>query len=308
MPHVATIGTVTGTSSVSTLSVTLTAGALSGHTVIGAVAWESSAGTVPTISSVTDSRGNTWTTTPDVAAGGNSNVTAAVVLIRARITTALQVGDTVTVTISGGTRSRWAIQLDDFNDVNSGTPKDVTQHADNPTPSASLSTGATAATAQNYELAVAAFAYGGTHAAPTVPSGWSGASQLTAGTSTIRNLMVIWKYTSSTGAQTGTLTIDSSAAYCGVVAAYKATNPSPPVGRVSQAKFSVPQPTAPPVGRVAQVSLQVPVGVIGAVRVAQVKMRAPTVAGQAAYSGLKFADESGSLADAAIYSAQNGAV
>jgi hypothetical protein len=307
MPHVATIGTATGTSSVSTLSVTLTAGALAGHTVIGAVAWESSAGTVPTISSVTDSRGNTWTTTPDVAAGGNSNVTAAVVLIRARITTALQVGDTVTVTITGGTRSRWLIQLDDFNDVNT-SPLDKTQHADNPTASASLATGSTAATAQAYELAVAAFAYGGTHAAPTVPSGWTGATQLTAGSTTIRNLMVVWKYTSSTGTQQGTLTIDSSAAYCGAIATYKATNPMPPVGRVAQAKFSVPQPTAPAVGRVAQASLQVPVGIVGAARVAQVKMRAPTVAGQAAYSGLKFADQDGNLTDAAIYSAQNGAV
>ena len=47
MAHVATIGTATSSSAVSTLSATLTAAASTGHTVVGAVVWESGAGSIP---------------------------------------------------------------------------------------------------------------------------------------------------------------------------------------------------------------------------------------------------------------------
>ena len=124
---------------------------------------------------------------------------------------------------------------------------------------------------------------------------------------TNRGLQVIWRYTSTVGAESGTVTLDQASTYCGLIAAYKATSLAPPVGRVSQVKLQVPAPTIPPVAHVSQVKLQVPVGVIGVVRVAQAKLRVPRAAGQAPYSGIKYAD-SGVFVDAALSAARDGTV
>jgi hypothetical protein len=310
MTHVNTIGTNVATTGVSSLAVTLTHAVSTGHTVLGALLWEAGGGGgVPTISSIVDSRGNTWTTTPDASGGGATNTTVAVAIVRARITTALQIGDTITVTISGGTRSKWAAQFDDFDDVNSSSPKDQTATTGNTAPSGtSLTTGATSATAQAYELLYSVFGcgFGKTF---TIPSGWAGSAKVETGaTSGHRDLQTAWKYTASTGAQTGTMTIDSSSTYAACVAAYKATSLAPPVGQVSQAKLVVPAAAVPPVAQVSQVKVVAPVGVMGVVQVAQAKLRVPTLAGQAPYSGIKGATEAGTFVDSRLYAAQDGAV
>lgn len=308
MTHIATIGTATATTAVSSISITLTAGAAVGHTVTCAVGWESSAGTVPTVSAVTDSHGNTWTVTPDAAAGGNGNATVAAVLLHARVTTALQAGDTITVTVSSGTRTRWMAQVDDFDDVNT-SPLDVTARNDNPGSSTALSTGTTGSTAQAYELTVGVLAFALPSARTvTIASGWSGGPQVaTAAGSSNRAIQVIWRYTSTVGTKSGSITLDQASTYCGLIAAYKATSLAPPVGRVSQVKLQVPAPAIPAVAHVSQVKLQVPVGAVGVVRVAQAKLRVPRLPDQAPYSGIKYADN-GALVDAALSAARNGTV
>jgi hypothetical protein len=305
MAHIATIGTATATTAVSSLAITLTAGAASGHTVVGAVVWESSSGTIPGVS-VTDSRGNTWAA--DVSAGAGGNVTVACAIIRARVATALQAGDTVTITITGGTRNRWAAQLDDFDDVNT-TPLDVTAHNDNPGSSTALSSGTTAATVQAYELDYAVFGFALPSARTvTIPAGWSGSAQVaTAAGSANRGLQAIWRYTAATGTQQGTITLDQASTYCGAIATYKATSLAPPVARVSQVSLDIPPPGVAAVARVSQVSMQAPPGVIGVARIAQAKLRAPTHARQAPYSGIKYAT-AGVLVDSAIRAARDGTV
>jgi len=301
MAHISSITKVQN-SSATVVTITLTAAVSAGHTLIGGICWEAAAGTVPTISSIVDSRSNTWTTTPDdsvVAA-----TTLAVAVIRARVTTALQVGDTITITISAA-RSKWAIQIDEFDDVNASSPKDVVAH-NAPGSSTSLASGTTATTAQAYELLYAVFGLG-TGRTITIPSGWSGGASVETTGGTDRALQAAWKYQATTGAQSVTLTLNTASTYGGVIAAYKATSLAPPLGRVSQVKLQVPQATAPAVGRVSQVRLAVPVGATGVVRVAQVKLRVPTLTGQTPYSGIKGAVD-GVLTDSAISTAQNGAV
>lgn len=304
MTHVATIGTGKSNTAVSSLAVTLTAGAAAGHTVVGAVAWESSAGTIPTIASITDTRGNTWVV--DVLAGGAGNVTDAVMVFHGRVATALQTGDTITVAISGGTRSRWAMQVDDFDDV-TVSPIDKTAHNDNPGASTALSSGVTAATSQPYELLYAAFAFPSARS-PSVSSPWSGGPDVetTAG-SADRALQTIWRYSSTTGTKEGTLTLGSNGTYCGAIATYKATNLSPPVARVSQVKLSVPQPGAAKVARVSQVKLSLPQAPTGVARVSQVKVTVPAAAGQLPYSGLKAITSSGTFVDGGLAIVQDGA-
>ena len=301
MAHISSI-TKTQNSSAAAVTITLTAAIAAGHTLVGGICWEAAAGSVPTISSVVDSRGNTWTTTPDdsVVAG----TTLAVAIIRARATTALQVGDTITITISAA-RSKWAIQLDEFDDIDASSPKDVTAH-NAPGSSTSMVSGTTATTAQASELLYAAFGLG-TGRTITIPGDWSGGASVETTGGTDRALQTIWKYQSSAAAQSVTVTIGTASTYGGVIAAYKATSLAPAVGRVSQVKLQVPQPTAPAVGRISQVHLAVPVGATGVVRVAQVKLRVPTKTGQASYSGIKYAT-GGTVVDSAISTAQNGSV
>lgn len=288
-----------------TSTVSVTAAVPTGHTLIGVICWESSAGSVPTITSVTDSRGNTWTTTPDVSV--NAATTLAVAIIHARVTTALQAGDTITITISGGTRSRWCTQIDEFDDVNATTPKDKSA-SNAPGSSAALSSGVTTATAQAYELLYAAFGFGSGRTV-TIPAGWSGGAQVvTSAGSTERALQAVWKYATATGTQESTLTLNSASTYGGVISTYKATALEPPVGRVSQVKLTVPPPGIPAVAHVSQVRLETPAGVIGVARVAQVKLRAPTRDGQAPYSGIKHATDSGVLVDSTISAARDGTV
>lgn len=300
MAHVSSI-TKTQSTSAASVTITLTQAVLAGHTLIGGICWEAAAGSIPTISSIVDSRGNTWTTTPDDSV--LASTTLAVAVIRARATTALQVGDTITITISAA-RSKWAIQIDEFDDVNT-SPKDQTAH-NAPGSSTSLTTGATATTAQNYELLYAAFGFG-TGRTITIPSGWSGGASVETTGGTDRALQTIWKYQTSIAAETATLTLNTASTYGGVLVTYKATSLAPAVARVSQVKLQVPAPTSPAVAHVSQVKFTAPAASMGVVQVAQVKLRVPRVAGQAPYSGIKYLN-SGVLVDSAISTAQNGSV
>lgn len=216
------IGTVTAANTVG--AVTLTAGARVGQTVVGAIAWESSGGTIPTISSVVDSRGNTWTT--DVSAGGAGNTTVAVAIFRTRVTTALQVGDTITVTLSAS-RIRWAMQYDAF-DEPLPSALDKTAVNNNPGSDTNLVSGTTAAITQPFELVYAAFAMG-VGRGPVIPAGWQGSASVeTAVGSTDRALQVIYQFTSAAGAQQAPLTLTTASTYAAGVATYKAWAPPGP--------------------------------------------------------------------------------
>lgn len=205
---------------------TLTAGAAVpvGRTIIVATLWESGAGTIPAVSSVTDDRGNTYAV--DVTAGAAGNTTVALMLARGRVTTQLEAGDDITVTI-GETRSRWCLQADSFDDVNASSPLDKSKANNNPGSSASMSSGVTTATAQAYELLVAAFGLG-VGRTITIPAGWTGTAVVeTSTTNPNRALQVIYKYTSATGTQEGTISVNSASTYAGLIATYKATAPTP---------------------------------------------------------------------------------
>lgn len=221
MGHVDRIGTGTVVAASATGTITLGAGkaAAVGQTVIVGVVWESGSGTIPPISGATDSRGNTYTLDED--AGGSGNTTVALSIVRGRVTTALTAGDTITVTISGGTRSRWSLVAETFDDVAASSPLDQHTSNDNPGNSGSLVTGATPTTTQATELVVAFFGFGSGRSV-TIPAGWDGGAKVeTSAGSTDRAGQLIWKYVTSTGAQQGTLTVSPSSTYAGAIATYK---------------------------------------------------------------------------------------
>lgn len=221
--HAATVGRAIANANTTSLAVTITRPVAVGHTLLMGLVWEAAAGSVPTISSIVDSRSNTWTTTPDDSTFGGTTVAAAIV--RARVTTALVPGDTVTVTISAA-RSRWAAQIDQFDDLAS-SPLDA--HTHNAGTATSLSTGTTGATVAQAELVYCVFGFPSARG-PSAPAGWGGGPVLetTAG-STDRALQSTWLYVSATGTQQGTLTLASSGAYAAAIATYKVNIPRPHV-------------------------------------------------------------------------------
>jgi len=220
--HIGRIGTGTVTTASATGTITVTSGVPSGATVIIGVVWESGAGTIPSVTSIADTRGNTYMVDED--AGGSGNVTLALAILRGRVTTPLQVGDTITVTI-GTTRTRWALVAEAFDDL-SATPLDQTAANDNPGSATSLATGTTATTTQASELVVAVFGFGPGRTV-TIPAGWSGGTHVeTAADSVNRAVQLTWQYVSTTGAQQGTLTISPASTYAGAIATYKTDLPS----------------------------------------------------------------------------------
>lgn len=179
------------------------------YTVIISLAWDNGTTSIPTISSVTDGRSNTYTTT---SSAGTGNSTVSDMILSSKLTTALQAGDTITVTI-GAARVRWCLEASAFGSVGAFDQNAANHNATN-TSSGSLTTNASGSTTYPSELVVAAFGFG-TGRTITVPGGWTatGTSVETAAGATDRALQTIFTTVSTTGAQTGTLTISPNSVY-----------------------------------------------------------------------------------------------
>lgn len=299
MAHLGIVGTAVASTSQDTVAITLTDDVPVDATVLVGIAWDSpSPGSVPTISSVTDTGGNSWTTTPDASV--NAGVTVAVAVLRARITTPLEQGDTISVTIDDA-RGRWCMQADAFDDLVE-TPLDETSTSDGA--SSSLTTGQTSETSVPHTLLYAVFGFGGGRDV-TIPQGWDGDSKLeTAAGSGNRALQVIYRYVTEADEYEATLGLSSSSTYAAALAAYEYTAPEPadPVAQVSQLAFEVPQPGDALLAQVSQLAFEVPAGVQGSVQVSQLAFEVPAAPGQKQYTGVK-AKVDGLLWDVEVWAA-----
>lgn len=227
MPRVgnAFTGQISATSS--TVACTVNRVCAVGETIIGAIAMVGSGSVFPTIT-VSDTRGNTWQTD---GAGVINGTTVSIRMFSTRVTTALQIGDTVTVTMSN-TRVRAAVIGEAFDDVDTGTRLD--QHTTAASSGTTLSVGPTGVTTEAEELVVAAFGYAGLPPATMVAGAGYTASQ-TVGTSagsSDRGVALEWKYVNATGTQTADATVPASTTWVGQIATYKATLAPPPPGGV----------------------------------------------------------------------------
>jgi len=156
------LGGKTTFSSSTTVSLTITNPAPVGDTVIVAV----DGGGLSSLSSVADSRGNSYTVDRPTVVGTGADIA----LASARITTALQSGDTITATYAAA--PNWqAIAAVDFAGLTTASPwLDAT--ASNTGRGETPSTGASGATTKTPELILGAFSdttSSSTHFTPTVP-------------------------------------------------------------------------------------------------------------------------------------------
>lgn len=210
--------TFTQIASVSSTTITLPAAIPAGTFLVLAIGNNGSALSTNT---ATDSRGNTWVQGGGVLQGstGSSRI------MRCRVTTALQVGDTITIT-SSAAKSRWAMVLAAFDNVPANT---LDASATNIATSAAPSVGPSGATTTASELVVATFMFtsgGGTF---TPGSGVTEAGEVvTAAGSTDRGCALVYKYVTATGAQTLAGILTSSVAWSGVLESFVASGAPPP--------------------------------------------------------------------------------
>lgn len=282
MAHLGVVGTAIQSSSEDEVTLTLDQAVPVDATILLAIAWDSpSPGGVPTISSVTDTGDNSWTTTPDASV--NAGVTVAVAILRTRVTTELDQGDTITVTIDDA-RGRWCMQADAFDDV-VASPLDETTSSDGS--SSVLSTGTTGTTSTPHQLLYAAFGFGGGRDV-TVPEGWTGAGKLeTSAGSGNRALQVTHRYVAATGAYEATLTLSTSSTYAAAMGTYE-IDPPDPEARLSQLRIQAPNPGEAKLARLSQLALVAPQAKVGEARLSQLRIEAPAGEGQP-YTGLKIA-------------------
>ena len=224
MAYVGTLaaGTVNATSTTGVLTVARAVPA--GHTIVIGCAWESAAQAVPHIESVVDTRGNTYTVTPDASI--NAGATVSVALLRGRVSTPLQSGDTITITVSpGDARSRWAMVAEEHSGV-ADIPLDVISV--NTGSGATMSTGVSPPTSQPDSLVVAVFGFGQGRSV-TPPADWVASPLVeSSGPSANRAVVMLHRYVTVAGAYEATATVSPSSTYAAALAAYRlADTPSP---------------------------------------------------------------------------------
>lgn len=164
------------------------------------------------VSTVVDSRGNTWTVDKKSAnaSGGTAFVASA------RLTTALQVGDTITVTPAATASGAFAAY--EYSGI-SASPADASATGNGTSTTASA--GPTSATVQANELAVSVVASGSSLAGLTPPAGYTER----ASGQTTNAVDLADRVLSATGAQTAAWTIPN-VQWAEVLQTYKSATPA----------------------------------------------------------------------------------
>lgn len=221
MPLIGTVGSNFIQTTAGSLPVTLNTTLAAGKTIVGAVAVENGpTSTTNPVFTISDTHGNTYSVDKQEFNSG----TIAVAIFSCRVTTQINSGDVITISVPG-TRTKWLATLQAYDDL---LASPVDQSASNKGNSNPLSAGTTPTTTVANELVYAAFGMG--VRAFTAGSGFTASTQVaTSAGSGDRALNSEWKYITSTGAQTAPATLASSSTYAGAVVTYKvsATNQPP---------------------------------------------------------------------------------
>jgi hypothetical protein len=218
--------TATSTTLSTTIAVTVPRAVASGKKLILATVRTDSAGLTGGVSSITDSRGNSYTLHD---AYSLNSATASVALHHCDVTTGLQVGDTITITFNASTNRKLAEVLvcsglnTGAKDATTGTTITSNPTSTGPTGNSTGPSGTTGATTNAGGLTVAAVTSTNNATSIAAGSGYTGDTMLvTAAGSSDRRLGVEHKATSATGTQTAGFTLGSAAAWAVAIAHYPA--------------------------------------------------------------------------------------
>jgi hypothetical protein len=227
MAWVKEFSAISSTPATSTLVVTVPAGGVGiGHFLVVGI---TNSGTGAATWGVTDSRSNTWTVnlSDQVAATGNTGTMASCVL-----STALQAGDTITLTSSTGVVDRIAASFQEFDDI--VTSIDTSSTNDNAGASNAAPTSLSFTTTQNDELLVGVINMVSSGRVYTADAPWTqGTKAITTNGAGDRAVVVQWRTVSTTGSYAASGTFNSSATYSMLGAGFKT---SAAVTRTGKAK------------------------------------------------------------------------
>lgn len=185
-----------------------------GHTLIGAVASINPSGSIP-VFTVSDTKGNTYT----VHATVTTTSVCTLGIFSAELTAALTTSDTLTVSLAGGTYTRWAVTVEQFDNLVSPARDQMATGSGTGT---LFDSGTTDVTTSTHEMVFGGFAFGNP-AGKTITAGAgytaSAMQGTTVGTSD-RGVFAEWKYVNSVGTQNATATSNASTGWAGAVVTF----------------------------------------------------------------------------------------
>lgn len=170
-----------------------------------------------------DNKGNTYTqlqfATHATAANGQMS------LFDMQVTTALAIGDTITVACTGRSPGKWAVIAICETDI---TAYDVS--AKNTGSGSAVDSGTTAAAAQNQELLVFAAGFTDSAGADTMTdAGWTQLPKAVASAASApKSLILAWQQVNAAGTRHTIGTLSGSEAWVGIIGAFKQSVAPPP--------------------------------------------------------------------------------
>ena len=211
---VSSLGSITNTSGTTQDSLTLTLGSpvAQGDTVVVGIGAQGNV----SVSSVSDSRGNTYHVDVVRTYTSSSTVKSTTALVTAPVTTALQAGDAITVTLSVG--NAWGFVAQDWSGITGLDQSGTMDSGGVASTAVSASTSGATATAPEVVFALAT-----TNGWPSITagSGYTATATLQASSGTVkRELGLEYQVVPSTGTQTGTFTLGSNGYWVAAVATY----------------------------------------------------------------------------------------
>lgn len=213
--YVGRVGSTAQGSETNTIPVTVSKAVAAGQTLVLAMAH---AGTGRTVTSVVDSRGNTWS----IAGSHVNGTTLKSWLIVCTVGTALQVGDVITVTMSGLVTTA-GVSVDEFNDVTSLTPHRTGAGANDTTVAAATLTSALTSTTSTKTLLLTAVGFSGTSATITSSTGDTALAPVApAAAASNRGVALLYRVVNSGSAGSVSITLSPARIAC----AYQAALPS----------------------------------------------------------------------------------
>lgn len=213
----------TWTTSPTSETVTLTAGASAGDTVVGLVSWRISA---TNNISVSDSQGNTWTITKQTVNNGSNQNGA---MFHSVLTTALTTSDTITVTWAGTGANNHGILIYQLTGADKTSSQQGTPSSGSGTTGTAVDSGNTTTT-DNNTIMIGMVSAQGSSTSVAATNSFTELDEAASGTGT-SNIRVQGAYRLFTSATTDkyTATLGTSAGWVGIVAAFKQAPGSPQV-------------------------------------------------------------------------------
>ena len=195
------------------------------------VAYLFSGSSFESVTSVTDSRGNSYRVDAKQTNAGSSGLQ--IVIASAKIATALAAGDTVTVRQNNATTYH-AMQIYEFDNFDPITWVDKTATGNSSTTTTSVATASTATTSQGNETLFTAVGFGDKSATLTSASGWTQSETTVAGVAPkLKSLTVAAQDVAANGSYSYSGQLSTANQSVSALVTYRTVTSSPPVAPVA---------------------------------------------------------------------------